>query len=133
MHDRCELNRQIKADNVLLRELKSLVKKLMDAVKNTVPAIAEAMETVRQKMIIFRYQLLRIGTGKEKITDTLQIVKPDFRKYESIMKQLKVKVQERRTLLDEKKAAPAIQIFRQRELTQKITALTEDIEKLGLV
>ena len=46
------------------------------------------------------------------------------------MKQLKVKVQERRTLLDEKKAAPAIQIFRQRELTQKITALTEDIEKL---
>ena len=128
--DRCELNRQIKADNVLLRELKSLVKKLMDAVKNTVPAIAEAMETVRQKMIIFRYQLLRIGTGKEKITDTLQIVKPDFRKYESIMKQLKVKVQERRTLLDEKKAAPAIQIFRQRELAQKIAALTEDIEKL---
>lgn len=128
--DRCELNRQIKADNVLLRELKSLVKKLMDAVKNTVPAIAEAMETVRQKMIIFRYQLLRIGTGKEKITDTLQIVKPDFRKYESIMKQLKVKVRERRTLLDEKKAAPAIQIFQQRELAQKIATLTEDIEEL---
>ena len=128
--DRCELNRQIKADNVLLRELKSLVKKLMDAVKNTVPAIAEAMETVRQKMIIFRYQLLRIGTGKEKITDTLQIVKPDFRKYESIMKQLKVKVRERWTLLDEKKAAPAIQIFQQRELAQKIATLTEDIEEL---
>ena len=128
--DRCELNRQIKADNVLLRELKSLVKKLMDAVKNTVPAIAEAMETVRQKMIIFRYQLLRIGTRKEKITDTLQIVKPDFRKYESIMKQFKVKVRERRTLLDEKKAAPAIQIFQQRELAQKIATLTEDIEEL---
>ena len=62
--DRRELNRQIKADNTLLRELKSLVKKLMDAVKNTVPAIAEAMETVRQKMIIFRYQLLHIGAGK---------------------------------------------------------------------
>ena len=128
--DRCELNRQIKADNVLLRELKSLVKKLMDAVKNTVPAIAEAMETIRQKMIIFRYQLLRIGAGKEKLTDTLQIVKPDLRKYESIMKRLKVKIRERRTLLDEKKAAPAIQIFRQRELAQKIAALTEDIEKL---
>ena len=128
--DRCELNRQIKADNVLLRELKSLVKKLMDAVKNTVPAIAAAMETIRQKMIIFRYQLLRIGAGKEKLTDTLQIVKPDLRKYESIMKQLKVKIRERWTLLDEKKAAPAIQIFRQRELAQKIAALTEDIEKL---
>ena len=45
--DRCELNRQIKADNALLQQLKFLVKKLMDAVKNTVSAIAEAMETVR--------------------------------------------------------------------------------------
>ena len=39
--DRCEINRQIKADNALLRELKATVKKLMQAVKNTVPAIAE--------------------------------------------------------------------------------------------
>ena len=31
--DRCELNRQIKADNKLLRELKTTVKKLMQAVK----------------------------------------------------------------------------------------------------
>ena len=128
--DRCELNRQIKADNALLRELKLLVKKLMDAVKDAIPIIAEAMETVRQKMIIFRYQLLHIGGGKKKLADTLQMVKPDFRKYESIMKQLKVKIRERRTLLDEKKAAPAIQIFQQRELAQKIAALTEDIEKL---
>ena len=61
--DRCELNRQIRADNTLLRELKSLVMKFMDAVKNTIPAIAEAMETVRQKMIIFQYHLLHIKSG----------------------------------------------------------------------
>lgn len=42
--DRCELNRQIKADNALLRELKDTVKKLLKAVKNSVPEIAEAME-----------------------------------------------------------------------------------------
>lgn len=53
--DRCEINRQIKADNALLRELKSAVRKLMDAVKNTVPALAEAMEKLRENMIIFRY------------------------------------------------------------------------------
>lgn len=78
--DRCELNRQIKADNALMRELKSLVKKLMDAVKNSVPAIAEAIETVRQKMIIFRYQLLHIGIGKRQITDTLHTVQPDIKR-----------------------------------------------------
>ncbi len=128
--DRCELNRQIKADNALLRELKSLVKKLMDAVKNTVPAIAEAMETVRQKMIVFRYQLLHIGTGKRQITDTLHAVQPNIERYEDIVKQLKAKIKKHRTLLEEKKSTPAIQVFRHRELAQKIADLTEDIEEL---
>ncbi len=128
--DRCELNRQIKADNALLRELKSLVKKLMDAVKNTVPVLAEAMESVRQKMVIFRYQLLHIGAGKRQITDTLHAVHPNIKWYDDVVKQLKAKIKDRRVLLDEKKNTPAIQVFRHRELAQKIAALTEDIEEL---
>ena len=128
--DRCELNRQIKADNALLQELKSLVKKLMDAVKNTIPAIAEAMETVRQKMIIFRYQLLYIGTGKRQITDKLHAVQPSMKRYEGIIKQFKVKIRERRGLLEEKKTVSALQVFRHRELAQKIATLTEDIDEL---
>ncbi len=128
--DRCELNRQIKADNAFLWELKSLVKKLIDAAKNAVPAIAEAMETVRQKLIIFRYHLLHIGAGKKNFTSPLRVVKPDLRRYENIVRHLKDKIRERRILLDEKKAVPAIQVFRHRELTQKIAGLTEDIEEL---
>ena len=130
LSDRCELNRQIKADNALLRELKLLVKKLMDTVKSTIPALAEAMETVRQKMIIFRYQLLHIRTGKRQITDTLHSVQPDIRRYDDVVKQLKAKIKERRVLLDEKKNTPAIQVFWHRELAQKIAGLTEDIEEL---
>ena len=128
--ERCELNRKIKADNALLRELKSLVKKLMDAVKNTVPAIAEVMETVRQKMIIFRYQLLHIGAGKKHFSDTLQAVRPDTKRYEDVVQKFKIKIRERRTLLEEKKTIPAIQVFRHREVAQKIAGLTEDIEEL---
>ena len=128
--DRCELNRQIKADNALLRELKFLVKKLMDAVNNSISAIAESMESIRQKMIIFRYQLLHIKSGKTQINKTLQVVRPDIKRYEDVATQLKSKVRERRGLLEEKKSVPAIQVFRHRELTQKIVALTEDIEEL---
>lgn len=128
--DRCELNRQIKADNAFLWELKSLVKKLIDAAKNAVPAIAEAMETVRQKMILFRYRLLHIRAGKKNLSSTLKVVKPDLRRYENIVNLLKGKIRQRRILLDEKKAVPAIQVFRHRELTQKIAGLTEDIEEL---
>ncbi|MDE7245039.1 MAG: MobA/MobL family protein, partial [Oscillospiraceae bacterium] len=128
--DRCELNRQIKADNALLRELKSLVKKLMDAVKNAIPTIAEVMEAVRQNMLIFRYQLLHIKSSKKGIADILQTAKPDYKRYRNVANQLKGKIRERRALLEEKKAVPAIQIFKHRALAQKITVLTEDIEEL---
>ena len=43
--DRCEINRQIKADNTLLRELKAEIKKLAALVARTVPAIADAPAT----------------------------------------------------------------------------------------
>ena len=39
---------QIKADNALLRELRAAVKKMAQAVKDTLPAIAEAMEKLRR-------------------------------------------------------------------------------------
>ena len=55
--DRCELNRQIKADNALLRELKSAVRKLMEAVENTIPAFSEAMEKLRENMFFFGISL----------------------------------------------------------------------------
>ena len=128
--DRCELNRQIRADNTLLRELKSLVKKLMDAIKNMIPTIAEAMETVRQKMMMFRYHLLHIKSGKTQIANTLHVVRPDIKRYADTVKQLKAKVGERRSLLEEKSDIPTIQVFRHRELAQKIAALTKDIERL---
>ena len=42
--DRCELNRQIKADNALLRELKAAVKKLAQTVIHSLPELAKSME-----------------------------------------------------------------------------------------
>lgn len=76
--DRCEINRQIKADNALLRELKATVKKMMQAVKNTVPAIAEAMEKLRSSMLIFSYQLRHIGVGKHNMGKRVKAVKPEL-------------------------------------------------------
>ena len=67
--DRCEINRQIRADNALLRELKAAARKLAQAVKNTLPSIAEAMEKLRADMIVFRYQLRHIGRGRQRMKD----------------------------------------------------------------
>ena len=72
--DRCELNRQIKADNDLLRELKAQITKLLQAVKNTIPTLAEGIEYLREKMIVFRYQVRHIVSGKENIENNLKIL-----------------------------------------------------------
>lgn len=128
--DRCEINRQIKADNALLRELKATVKKLMQAVKNTLPAMAEKLETLRQNMIIFRYQLLHIATGKSKVNKRLNVLRPELERYLRLAKQIKEKTKQRNLLLDERKAVPVWNLAKRQDLAKQIATLSEDIEEL---
>lgn len=128
--DRCELNRQIKRDNALLREIKVEVKKLLDAVKNTIPVLAEAMESVREKMIIFKYQLGYILTGKRRLTKSLDVMKPELERYTRIAGQIKGKSKERNALLAEKKTTPMLNIVKHRDLSRRIAELTEELEEL---
>ena len=128
--DRCELNRQIKADNALLRDLKATVRKLMQAVKNTIPAIAEAMETIRQNVIIFCYQLRSIRTGQRKLKTYISDVKSEMKQYSSLVEQIKEKSKERKSLLAEQKELPFWNIPRKKELTSRIAELFELLEEL---
>ena len=128
--DRCEINRQIKADNALLREMKATVKKLMQAVKNTLPAIAEKLETLRQNMIIYRYQLLHIATGKSKMSKRLNVLRPELERYLRLAKQIKDKTKQRNLLLDERKAVPVWNFAKRQELAKQIATMAEDIEEL---
>ena len=128
--DRCEINRQIKADNALLRELKAAVRKLAQAVKNTIPALAEAMERLRGNMIIFRYQLRHIGMGKHRMNEHIQAAVPKLERYMGLVRQIKEKTKERKNLLAEKKETPFYQIPKLRDLTRRIAELTEELEEL---
>ncbi len=128
--DRCEINRQIKADNALLRELKAQVKKLAETVQKSVAAIAEAMERLRANMLVFRYQLSYLGSRKHRFQDSMQRMHTDLEVYSGLVAQIKEKTSERKTALAEKKALPAIHIFKHRELTQRIAELTEALEEL---
>ena len=128
--DRCEINRQIKADNALLQELKATVKKLMQAVKNTLPVMAEKLETLRQNMIIFRYQLLHIATGKSKMNKRLNVLRPELERYLRLVKQIRDKTKQRNLLLDERKAVPVWNLAKRQDLAKQIATLGEDIEEL---
>ena len=128
--DRCELNRQIKADNALLRELRGQVKKLAQAVKNTIPALADAMENLRKNLLLFCYQLGYLRKGKERLNTSLNTLRPALAQYNQLAKDIRDKTKERRSLLSEKKALSAVHVFRHRELAAKIAALTEDLQEL---
>ena len=128
--DRCELNRQIKADNALLRELKAEIKKLAALVARTVPAIAEGLEKLRSRVLIFCYQLSHIRGGKTHIQKSLAVWKPELERYTGLVQQIKEKSKERKSLVAEKKELPIYHVKRQKALAVRIAELTEDLEEL---
>ena len=130
LSDRCELNRQIKADNALLRELKAELKKLSDLVVHTVSAVAARLEKLRGRVLIFCYQLSHIRAGRERYQDALHVYRPQMARYSGLVRQIKDKGRERKALLAEKKALPARKIFEHKELAARIAELTEDLEEL---
>lgn len=114
--NRCALNRQIKADNALLRELKSAVRKLMDAVKNTIPALAEAMEKLRENMIFFRFQLNHIA-NEWYAKDTSKKIRAVFRAKGLSGKRLSTQVPygylmgENGQLIEDTETAPVVRLI----------------------
>ena len=128
--DRCEMNRQIRADNALLRELKAEIKKLAALVARTVPAIAEGLEKLRSRVLIFCYQLSHIRSGKSHIQKSLAVWKPELERYTGLVQQIKKKSKERKALVAEKKELPIYHVKRHKTLAVRITELTEGLEEL---
>ncbi len=106
------------------------MKKLVQAVKTSLPALAEAMETLRANMVVFRYQLHHISRGKYKLGQYLDAAKPTLAEYLAVVQKIKNAVKERKSLLTEKREISFWNIPKAKELNAKIAELTEDIEEL---
>ena len=128
--DRCELNRQIKADNALLRQLKAELQKLAATVAKTVPAIAEALEKIRGHVMLCCFRLHHIRGDQYDIRRSIGVWKPEMERYIGLAQQIKEKSKERTALVKEKKELPIFRVVRSRELAAQIAELTEDLEEL---
>ena len=128
--DRCELNRQIKADNALLRELKEKIRKLKQAIKDSIPAIAEMLETLRDKVIMLQYQFMHNNRQVWLIGRLIEKQTPLFQEYHSVQRLIKAKQEERKALVAERDNCGPIKVVTVVTLTKQITTLTEDIEEL---
>ena len=128
--DRCKLNRRIKADNAFLRELRRQMGRLAKAVLDTIPAIARALETLRQKLLMLQYQVLHYRSEAWQAADDLRGIKPDLTRFDTLTAEIKAKTAQQRSLTNEKKQTPAWSLLKKRELTQLINALAEELEDL---
>lgn len=128
--DRCELHRQIRADNKLLRELKAQLAKLSKVVENTVEHIAETLERLRSSLIMLQYRLLvnrkRADTWKRQVN----YYRPILQDYHAVTQQLTDKKSEQEQLQTNRSVLSPLQIVRRRQLAEQIAALTEEIEEL---
>jgi hypothetical protein len=124
--DRCELNREIRANNHILRELKAKLDKLLQ----TIPQIAEALENIHSRLIVFRYQILGVAHLKRKHNNWLDKALPVIDQYNEIIKKIKVKSTEQKELQVERDKCTTFQLIKKHDLTFKIDTIREEIEDL---
>lgn len=130
LSDRCEINRQIRSDNRMLRELKKQVAKLTSAVMDNIRSIADALEKLRGTMIILQYHLLHNRSQASSAREWIDHFTPVLVKYKGLTKRIKEKREEKKALAAEKRALSLLQPVRYYQISQKITTLTEEIEEL---
>lgn len=128
--ERCALNRQIRADNALLRKLKEQIKQLSKAVQMDIPRLADALEKLRADMVIFCYQLSHIREGREKGLSDLRLLRQISDEYGKVDHKLRETHKARKSLIAEKRELSPLHVFRHKELAAKIAEKTEDIEEL---
>ncbi len=128
--DRCELNRQIKEDNRLLRELKAEVKRLTELVKNTVSFISSTLEILRNKIVGAQYDINyneNLSAKIQQSSASIDIVLWDYGDTEA---EIKDKTAELKKLKSEQKNLGSVHIFKHKNLSEQIATVETDLKKL---
>ena len=128
--ERCEINRQIRADNKLLRELKALVKKLAESARETVTVLARKLETIRANMIGSFYALRHNGKRRSDAQKYLDQAVPLYDRYIALREVIKTHKTDLSRLQKEKDALSVVSIRKRRDLTSQIEEKEAEIAKL---
>lgn len=128
--ERRALNRQIRADNALLRELKEQIRQLSKAVQMDISLLADALEKLCADMVIFCYQLSHIREGREKGLSDLRLLRQISDEYGKVDRNLRETRKARKALIAKKRELSPLHVFKHKELAAQIAEKTEDIEEL---
>ena len=117
-------------DNQLLRELKALVRILSETVKKSIPAIAAALEGIRDKLIFAQYEINHNENISAELTHDNTVIDIIMNNYNNVKNQLKRMIARRKKLQLEQKMLSPLHIFKYKKLSEQIEALSDDITHL---
>ena len=127
LSDRCELNRQIKADNNLIRELKAEIKQLEKQARGDDKALAVALEQNQNAIIMIRYQIIFNYAQITKMKSEREKAMPIIHDYHNVMKKLKPIQKQRAALRKELDNCSPVQLIRKAQLQKQIDELSTEM------
>lgn len=126
----CEMNRQIRIDNALLRELKALVQRLSVAAATTVETLAAKLESCRAWLLVLCFQRGISHRMQERLRPHVQAIKERLARYDDLTQRLKEITKSRKALQAERDSLSPMHLLRRSELQHQINQHTEDMEEL---
>ncbi len=128
--DRCEINREIREQNKLIRAIRDEITKLKNTIMTSVPALAKALETARKGILLLRYSWLYHTGAAKKLDTRIQEIQPSYERYLEIRRLLREKFKQKKALTAELKALSPTSFLRRGEIKRELAAVTEDMEEL---
>ena len=127
--DRCEINRQIKSDNSLLRKLQKEVKAYSKAASDNIPAIASKLERFFKSLVVYTFQLHLKKKQKKAAEKRLGELKELKTIYEDCTAKISSRAEERKEFNGKLKNLKPYQKIQFIKYTSQVALLTEEIEE----
>ncbi len=124
--DRCEMNREIRKDNALIRKLREL----LAAVKDAVQVFAEKLEAIRDTLVETLYGQRQATAAHKYYWNRYATAADRLDRLEALLPELKAKTAEQQHVHKELEATGKIHFKKRKELAERDAALIEEISEL---
>ncbi len=124
--DRCELNRQIRADNALIRMLKDL----LSVVKDVIQVFAEKLESIRDTLVETFYGQRQATAAHKYYWNQYATATDRLDRLEALLPELKAKATEQKRVHKELESTGKIHFKKRKELAERDAVLIEEVNEL---
>ncbi len=124
--DRCELNREIKKDNALIR----MLKEALAAVKDAVQVFAEKLEAIRDTLVETLYGQRQATAAHKYYWNRYATAADRLDRLEALLPELKAKMAEQQHVHKELEATGKIHFKKRKKLAERDAALIEEVNEL---